>query len=853
MQKNRFSVTGMTCSACSARIERGVSKIEGVENVNVNLLTNTLSVAFDEEKTQPALIIEAVESLGYGAALEQKRSKAKPTAATPSQANTEATRLKHQFFSSLAFTLPLFYLSMGDMLGWPVPHFFSSMENSMIFALTLLILATPVLFINRHYFQAGFKNLWHLSPNMDSLIAIGSAAAFFYGIYAVYQIAWGVTQGDVHRVHQFAMDLYFESAAMILTLITMGKYLESRAKGRTSEAIAKLMNLAPNSATVLRDGKEQEIPVDDVIAGDLLLVKAGESVPVDGRILEGAVTLNESAITGESLPIEKTVNDAVTAGTLALSGYFKMEALAVGENTTLAQIIRLVEEATSSKAPIAKLADKISGVFVPIVITISIISAIVWALLGESFSFSLTIAISVLVISCPCALGLATPTAIMVGTGRGAAAGILFKSAESLENLHDVNAIILDKTGTITQGKPTVTDILPENITPQELLTFAASLEKPSSHPLAAPILEAAAEAGLSLIDTAEYLMIPGQGISAMLGTKSCLAGNRKLMEANDVDLHAYPPQEDLWAQEGKTVLYFAADKTLLGAIALADQLKPTSPAAVAELRRMGMEVLMLTGDRQGTAESIGQKVGLDRVVGEVLPQDKEKEVRALQNAGKKVVMVGDGINDAPALVRADVGIAIGAGTDIAIESADVVLMKSDLADVVTAIRLSRAVIRNIRQNLFWAFLYNTIGIPLAAGLFYRRFGLLLDPMFAAGAMSLSSVSVVSNALRLRFFQAKQIISESIPKEDVAPSAASLPNQKKERKNMITIIHIDGMSCMHCVGAVTKVLKALDGVENVLVDLEQKRATVDYAEGVVTQAAMKEAIEEEGFTVTGME
>ncbi|KAI4453923.1 atp7 isoform b [Holotrichia oblita] len=566
---------------------------------------------------------------------------------------------------------------------------------------------------------------------MDSLIAIGSGAAFLYGIFAIYKIAWGFGYSDMAVVHKYSMDLYFESAAMILTLITLGKFLEARAKNRTSEAISKLMNLAPKTAIVLHDGIEHEISIDDVVAGDILIVKEGASVPVDGIVLEGYSSVDESAITGESLPVEKKSGDKVTGGTVSKSGYFKMEVKAVGENTTLSKIIRLVDEATSSKAPIAKLADKISGAFVPVVIAVAICAAIVWLLLGHDATFSLTIAISVLVISCPCALGLATPTAIMVGTGKGASNGILIKSAESLETLHNVDTVVLDKTGTVTEGKPTVTDIIPNNLNEKQLLTLAASLEKMSGHPLAIPIIERAEAFGVALREIDGYKLIPGQGIVGLIdGTQIC-GGNKKLMVAYEINMGTLDSVEEKFADEGKTVLYFARGNELIGVIAVADTIKPTSGEAVRELIRMGLDVVMLTGDNKRTAEAIRKQVGLKRVVAEVLPEDKEREIRRLQGEGKKVVMVGDGINDAPALARADVGMAIGAGTDIAIESADIVLMKSDLRDVVTAIQLSKAVMRNIRQNLFWAFIYNAIGIPVAAGVFYVAFGWLLNPMLA--------------------------------------------------------------------------------------------------------------------------
>ena len=833
MENVYFNITGMTCSACSARIEKGLSKLEGIKEVNVNLLTNSMAVVFDSEAVSAGQIVKKVEDIGYSAS--PKAAAKKQEAAPGDTAQTEIRHMKTRLIVSLIFTVPLFYISMGEMLGWPLPAFLSGMENAGVYAFTLLLLTLPVLIANHRYFQLGFKNLWKRSPNMDSLIAIGSGAAFAYGVYAVYRILWGYGHGDMAAVHSFSMNLYFESAGMILTLITLGKYFEARAKGRTSDAIKKLMNLAPKTATVLRGGSEAEIPVEDVITGDVIIVKAGGTVPVDGVIVTGYAAMDEAAITGESLPVEKKEGDKVTGGTVAKSGYFKMEARAVGEHTTLAKIIRLVEAATSSKAPIAKLADKISGVFVPIVITIAIGAFVIWLLLGNGFEFSLTVAISVLVISCPCALGLATPTAIMVGTGRGASNGILFKSAEALETLHHTQVIVLDKTGTVTEGKPAVTDIVPFDITKEELLCVAASLENLSGHPLSLPIIAEAEAMNIALKEVEDYKLIPGQGITGTIDGKVCFAGNRKLMEAFGILMDS---DGEGFAASGKTPLYFAGGKKLLGVIAVADTVKPTSAAAIAELTRMGMEVIMLTGDNRVTAEAIRSKVGLSKVIAEVLPEDKERVIRNLQDENKKVVMVGDGINDAPALARADVGIAIGAGTDIAIESADTVLMKSDLLDVVTAIQLSKAVMRNIRQNLFWAFIYNIVGIPVAAGVFYGAFGWLLNPMIGAAAMSFSSVSVVTNALRLRFWRPKQPLNNNLI--------------EKEIDTMTKTLKIEGMSCMHCAGAVTKALGAINGLRDAKVDLESKTATVEMS-GTITEDMLRAAVEEAGFELVGIE
>jgi len=757
MTKQIYDITGMTCSACSARVEKVVRRLEGVKQVQVNLLKNSMTVSYDEAALAPGQIVERVEKAGYGAA--PRRTAAEKTVKAGEKpvdaADAEMKRMKTRLIVSLCFTVPLFYIAMGEMAGWPMPGFLAGMENAMIYAFTQFLLVIPVLIAGNRYFRVGFKNLVRLSPNMDSLIAVGSGAAFVYGIYAIYKIAWGFGHGDMNMVHEFSMSLYFESAAMILTLITLGKYFEARAKRRTSEAITKLMDLAPKTAVLLENGAQREVPAEQVEAGDILVVKAGFSVPVDGVITEGYSSVDESAITGESLPVEKHRGEKVTGGTVNKSGYFQMRATAVGDDTALAKIIQLVDDATSSKAPIAKIADKISGVFVPAVIGVAVIAAIVWMIQGQSFEFALSVAISVLVISCPCALGLATPTAIMVGTGRGAARGILIKSAESLEIAHSVDTVVLDKTGTVTEGKPRVTDLDPAGGGEQRLLQVAAALERMSGHPLAEPIVLRAAEEGVVLPEVTGFSMLPGAGITGVIGGKTCYAGNRRLMESADIPLDNYREHEERYASEGKTPLYFAEEKTLLGIIAVADVVKPTSAAAIARLTEMGIGTILLTGDNARTAEAIRRQVGLQTVISEVLPEDKERQIRALQERGKKVCMVGDGINDAPALARADVGIAIGAGTDVAIESADIVLMKSDLMDVPAAIGLSRAVLRNIKQNLFWAFIYNMIGIPIAAGVLYLGFGILLNPMLAAAAMSFSSVSVVLNALRLRFFTPK--------------------------------------------------------------------------------------------------
>ena len=739
MCKEQFDITGMTCSACSARVEKSVAKLPGIREVSVNLLKNSMVASYDETALNTTQIIQAVEKAGYGAIPRAEQSKPTTNRATTSistekpivnTAQAEYAQMKLRLLLSAIFTIPLFYISMGHMMGWPLPSVLLGIENAITFAFTQFLLLIPVVFVNAKYYRMGFKTLFHGSPNMDSLIAIGSGAAIVYGIYAIFKIGIGFGHGDIETVHSFMMDLYFESAGMILTLITLGKTLEARAKGKTSDAITKLMNLAPKTAIVEREGVEQQIPVEQVQQGETLIVKAGESVPVDGVVLEGFSSVDESAITGESLPVEKHIGDTVIGATINKTGYFKMQATKVGDDTTLAQIVRLVDEATSSKAPIAKLADKVAGVFVPTVIGIALVSAVVWLALGYGVEFALSIGISILVISCPCALGLATPTAIMVGTGKGATNGILIKSAEALETAHNIDTVVLDKTGTITQGKPVVTDILCGVGSDRlELLQTAASLEKLSEHPLADAITTKAEKSKLSLFTVEDFRQIPGQGIVGYVSGEICLAGNRRMMDAYKITGDELLHIGETLAAEGKTPLFFARAGRLMGVIAVADIVKPTSAQAIQELSDLGIEVVMLTGDNAKTAQAIQRQVGIDRVVAEVFPKDKEKEIRRLQDSGKKVAMVGDGINDAPALARADVGIAIGAGTDVAIESADIVLMKSDLLDVSTAIQLSKAVIRNIKQNLFWAFIYNIIGIPIAAGVFFLSFGWKLNPI----------------------------------------------------------------------------------------------------------------------------
>lgn len=772
MRKELLDITGMSCSACSSRIEKVVGRMDGVETIAVNLLTNKAQITYDDAKLDANAIIARIEKLGFGASVHQAAAKAALPAKPTNTAALELKEMRQRLALSLAFTTPLFYLHMGLMYGWPLPSIVQGQQNLLLASLLQLFCCLPVVITGYKYFFHGLRNLWNRAPNMDSLIAIGSGAAFVYGLYGLLGLAYAFGHQRLELVSGFYDALYFESAAMILALITLGKFLEARAKSHTSDALTALMQLAPKTALVERRGVQGEIPLEDVVIGDVLIVKAGATVPVDGKILEGSGALDESAITGESIPVDKLAGDKVTGGTINKSGYFKMEATAIGSDTTLAKIIALVEEATSSKAPIAKLADKISGIFVPVVITIAVVAACIWLMLGQSLHFALTIAISVLVISCPCALGLATPTAIMVGTGRGAKQGILIKSATALETAHKVDTVILDKTGTVTEGKPVVTDILPASgIEATELLSIAATLESLSEHPLGQAVVQAAeqqqlsaspaAQASVNLVDAfvanglvaTDYVALPGRGFLATLNKERYAAGNLLLIEEQGVDTQKLAIQHEGLASTGKTPLYFAQGSRLLGTIAVADTVKPTSREAIAKMRSMGLKVIMLTGDNAATAEAIRQQVGLDEAIAQVLPQDKERHVRLLQEKGHVVAMVGDGINDAPALARADVGIAIGAGTDVAIEAADMVLIKNDLLDVTRAIGLSKSVMKNIKENLFWAFIYNTIGIPLAAGLLYPAFGWLLNPMIAAAAMSCSSVSVVTNALRLRFIK----------------------------------------------------------------------------------------------------
>ena len=858
--KEKFDVTGMTCSACSSRVEKCVSKLEGVKEVSVNLLTNSMQVEFNDAVIQEQGIIDAVVHAGYGASVQGKKEtssgkqKTREEGTDPVKEHLEY--MKKRTIWSFIFLLPLMYVSMGHMIGLPLPGFLHGTVNAVGFAMTQFLLCIPVIYINRAYYTKGFSTLFHGAPNMDTLIAVGSTASLVYGIFAIYRMGYGLGVQDLDLVNRYLHDLYFESAVMILALINIGKYLEARSKGKTSEAINKLMDLAPKTAFVERSGGVVEIPAEGIQIGDILQVKPGSSVPADGVVLEGTTSIDEAAITGESIPVQKMPGDQVIAATMNKTGFFRMKASKVGDDTTFSQIIHLVEDASASKAPIAKIADKIAGVFVPIVMTIALITAVVWILSGADFEFALSCAISVLVISCPCALGLATPVAIMVGTGKGAENGILIKSGEALEVTHNIQSVVLDKTGTITQGKPVVTDIYGVKTDSTELLKIAAAMEKKSEHPLAEAVLAKAAEEDISLPEASEFSAVAGMGIEAVIEGKKYYAGNLRLMKEKNISCAGIEDYLETLTGEGKTPLLFAAEKELLGVIGAADVVKPTSAQAIRELKKMGIQVIMLTGDNERTAKAIQRQLDIDTVIAEVLPQDKEREVAKLQESGRKVAMVGDGINDAPALARADVGIAIGAGTDVAIESADIVLMKNDLLDVVTAVGLSKAVIRNIKENLFWAFFYNVCGIPLAAGVFYTAFGLKLSPMFGAAAMSLSSLFVVSNALRLRFFhvlkkpqQEENIRSAEVNTEQTVNTAAKAADNKEEM-NMYTM-KIEGMMCPHCQAAVTKALNGIEGVK-AEVNLEKKEAYVEAPDSVSKEDLTK-AVVDAGYEVVSVE
>lgn len=830
----KYKVTGMTCSACSSRVEKCVEKLDGVNTVSVNLLTNSMQVDFDENKLTEEKIADSVIQAGYGMEIPTGKAEKKEEKEDIVEKNIE--NMKKRTIWSFIFLIPLMYVAMGHMVGLPQPSFLRGDVNAVSFALTQLLLCVPVLYINRAYFERGFRSLIHGAPNMDTLISVGSGASLIYGIFAIYRMGYGLGTQNMELVHRYLHDLYFESAVMILALINIGKYLEARSKGKTSEAIQKLIDLAPKTALVERNGQVLEIAAEDVLQGDILQVKPGSSIPADGVVVEGMTSVDEAAITGESMPVEKKTGDTVTAATLNKTGFIRMRAARVGEDTTFSQIIRLVEEASSSKAPIARMADKIAGIFVPTVMGIALLTGIVWLVMGAEFEFALSCAIAVLVISCPCALGLATPVAIMVGTGKGAENGILIKSGEALEITHNVQSVVLDKTGTITEGKPVVTDIISFGMSENEILKIGAALEKKSEHPLAEAVLLKAK--GMELPNAENFAAIPGKGITAEIQGSVYYAGNQKLIKEQGISCEKALSSIEKLSEEGKTPLILADEKQILGVIGVADVVKPTSAKAIQELKKLGIQVIMLTGDNARTAKAIQKQLDIDTVIAEVLPQDKEREISRLQEEGRTVAMVGDGLNDAPALARADVGIAIGAGTDVAIESADIVLMKNDLQDVATAIELSKAVIRNIKENLFWAFFYNVCGIPLAAGVLYPVFGLKLSPMFGAAAMSLSSLFVVSNALRLRFFH-------SLKKGKVQPENIQ---EKKEEKNMYTM-KIEGMMCPHCQAAVTKALEALEGTK-AEVNLEKKEA---YVETGLEKEILKKAVEDAGYQVLSVE
>ena len=837
MMTEQFAVTGMTCAACSAHVEKAVSRLSGVQSAPVNLMLGSMTVTYDEKAVTEGDIIAAVKAAGYGA------SPASQTDQGQLRRDQDAAlrRRKKHLIWSVVFLVPLFYLSMGHMMGLPLPQVLHT--HPLLLACLQLALVIPILILNRNYFTVGFSRLVKLSPNMDSLVAVGAAAGLVYSLIEMGLLAAGQVSG--------MPDLYFESAGMILTLVTVGKYLEERSRGKTTGAISALLALAPESAVVRRQGQELTIPTEEIVAGDTVIVRQGGRIPVDGVITDGHAAVDESAITGESLPVEKVPGDAVTSATVTSSGYLELRATRVGGDTTLSQIIRLMEEAASSKAPISRLADRISGIFVPAVMAISLTAALLWALVGGmDVRFCLSIAIAVLVISCPCALGLATPVAIMVGTGQAAQQGILIKSAESLELLHKVQTVVLDKTGTVTMGQPRVTDILcAPGVTEEELLCVAASAEKPSEHPLAHAIVEESQARHIPLCPVSGFRSVPGGGIQATLSGEAVLAGNAGYLAQNGVSLAAMEADAHRLAEDGKTPLFFAESGRLLGCVAVADVVKPDSAKAIAALRRMGRRVVLLTGDNQRTANAIARQIGVDQVIAQVLPQDKAKCVAQLQQQGQRVAMVGDGVNDAPALAQADVGLAIGAGTDIAIESADVVLMKSSLLDIPAAMDLSRAVLRNIKQNLFWAFFYNSIGIPVAAGVLYPALHLTLNPMLAAAAMSLSSVCVVSNALRLRGWKPPVFTDQPAPTAPL-PESAVFQSQGKEENTVNKTIHIDGMMCTHCTGRVEKALNDLPGVE-ATVDLDSKSAAVTCTPDV-SDDTLRQAVEDAGYHVTGI-
>ncbi len=856
-----FSITGMTCAACSAAVERGVKKLPGVESVAVNLLTGSMHALYDEKQVSDADIIQAVTEAGYEASLKTQNGAKQTSRIEPSQnpMAREIQSMKRRFMLSVLFMVPLMYVSMGHMFNWPLPSFLSGIENSVSFAFAQFLLALPVAYVNRKFFTVGFKALLKRHPNMDSLIAVGSGAALVYGIFAIFQMSYGLGAGELNLVAKYSHDLYFESSVMILTLITLGEYLEARSKAKTSDAIRKLMDLAPKTAVVERNGVQDEIAVELVATGDIVVIKPGDRIPVDGVITEGQSFVDESALTGESIPVKKQAGDRVSAATINQSGAFRFRATEVGADTTLAKIIALVEDASATKAPIAKLADQISAIFVPAVMAIALIATVGWLFAGQSFEFALSVGISVLVISCPCALGLATPVAIMVGTGKGAEHGILIKSAEALEVLHNVDTVAMDKTGTLTEGKPRVTDIVLGCVgSEDELLEIAQALEMNSEHPIAKAILEHAGNKNVVRRKAHGFKAVAGRGIEAYIENIPYSAGNKKFINEKGVDTEAVAALSDSYSKQGKTPIYFAKENVLLGIIAVADAPKATSRQAVKRFHEMGVKVVMLTGDNEKTAEAVRMQMGIDEAISEVLPQGKDQKIQELKQQGHKVGMVGDGINDAPALARADVGIAIGAGTDVAIESADIVLIKSDLMDAVEAMELSKVTIKIIKQNLFWAFFYNSLGIPIAAGLLYPSFGIKLTPVIAAAAMSMSSFFVVMNALRLRRLPVENR-SHPVPVTRVTPDNSNCQaeatgvrqndrNIESEDLRVDKILKIKGMTCKHCKMHVEKALGSVKGVSSVQVSLEDNIARVSLTEEV-SDRILKQAVEEAGYEV----
>lgn len=851
MKHETYQVTGMSCSACSSRVEKAVSKLEGIEKASVNLLTNSMQVDYDETILTGQAIIDAVVDAGYGASLAGGQAGTKGASPQVSPANTaeqEVRQMKRRLLWSIVFLIPTVYIAMHHMLaahlGIPVPSALSAVfdgpENAISFAFAQFLLILPIMYLNRKYYINGFSNLLRGAPNMDSLVGMGSMASAAFGAFAIFRMGWGMGHGDWALVQTYSANLYFESAGMIVTLITVGKYLETRAKGKTSAAIEKLMKLAPKEATVLRGGVETVILVEDLAVGDEIVVRPGERIPADGIVSQGTTSIDESAITGESIPVEKQVGDKVTSATINTSGYIHVTAQRVGDDTTISQIIRLVDEASASKAPIAKIADAVAGIFVPAVITLAVAATALWYFaMGADLEFAFSIGISILVISCPCALGLATPVAIMVGTGKGAENGILIKSGEALERAHAVDTVVMDKTGTITEGKPRVTDVQALTCSETELLALAAGMEQGSEHPLAEAIVACGKEKGVAPKAVSDFRAVFGKGVIASADGKTYYAGNAALMAEQGIAIGSYTDRLDALADQGKTPLIFADNSGVIGIIAVADVEKATSAEAISRFAAMGIDVVMLTGDNARTAEAIRKRLGIPKVIAGVLPQDKERHIAELQAQGRTVAMIGDGVNDAPALAKADVGIAIGAGTDVAIESADAVLMRSDLLDAVSAVRLSKAVIKNIKENLFWAFFYNVIAIPLAAGLFYPAYGLKLNPMIGAAAMSLSSVCVVLNALRLRFFKPNHSAGTVSRETSHETPNTPISEQKEGEPAMKTTLHIEGMMCQHCQKHVHDALAAMDGVTDVTVDLEGKTANVTATKDITTDEFAK--------------